>query len=66
MAAGQEYFKNIKVKHMQGDLSGLALNAALVQLLRVETDVIKSRCDYWIAEAEISRLAENAGEEVSA
>ena len=51
---------------MQGDLSGLALNAALVQLLRVETDVIKSRCDYWIAEAEISRLAENAGEEVSA
>lgn len=56
--AGQEYFKNIKTKHIQGDLSDLALDAARVQLLRVETALEKSRCDYWLAEAEALRLAE--------
>ncbi len=59
----EENFKNAKAKHMQGDVSDLAINEAKIQLLQAQTEVAKAVCDYWIIQAETQRLAESVGAE---
>ncbi len=56
VAAAEEEFKNMKVKHMQGDISDLAMHEAEIQMLRAKTEVTKASCDYWIGKAEVIRL----------
>jgi|GEM_PF-5020758 len=64
LKVAEENFKNAKAKHMQGDVSDLAMNEAKIQMLQAQAEVTKAACDYWIVKAEAQRIAGAIGAEI--
>ncbi len=54
--SAEEQFKNVKVRHMHGDVPDQSRNAMQLRLLKAKTEFGKSIYDYYISEAEVLKL----------